>query len=943
MFLVLVGLSLVGVVSLLRGNNQDSQVVQQDAAPVQVVEVAADVRETPMAGGPSEAEERLALSMSPSASESPSFAIEDALVKGQEPVTEQRPDTEVGSALAVANSSGRPDMAIPNPEPLPSIPEVVEPTPTPTEFTQPSSFDLPAHLASVESETWVHYQWEDGNDYKYELRIDSNVNGTPFMTMGSCDIKVEKRNLKVDANLPARSGTGSAFVVNPNGILLTCAHVVEDASEIVVEFDGRKYPAEVIDVNSAEDLAVLQINARNLPFLTLGDSEAAELGQDVRVLGYPLTRSLGTQIKVTTGTIAGVVMEGGRKRFQVDAAINPGNSGGPLVNSRGDVVGVTSAKLAGVEISRVGFCVPALAGREMLQRHGIPFAIESGPRELDGPALARLVSPAVALVHVKSGETRLSGTGVSISGSTITMNSRAPLARPQASIMTGRSLVTDNGKILQPPSGGSLPFMLGSLGRYPFLELPKTRREAWSVTNEVVLVEEEVSRGYEADAILRDLLGQNRAIVDIKAAVEQWDYRVLKEDDERIVIEAIYHFHTLDDPTNPNATCQTKGEAEYDKQRGILASYNCTGVSEMNSNSGRIRIPIKMSLQALTSAQAAEKLAAAEARRKESAERAARSLADRTGAKVMTGAASTVKAKVVAQTETLGWGVKSLAISPDGRMFIAGKSDNQLTVFDTATGEILATVPKVSQTHQQILTVEIAPSGTQGLAGTYSGEIVLFSLAKNGLLRKTGTFNRHTGQILSCDWSADGKLVLTGDSTKRVICWDPETLDEKFSVTGFKANVIATAFDPATNTGLACDQKGVLIRFDLDSGKVTDERSLGIGFCQSASFLDDASAVVFADGYDLKSFKTSDGRQTILKGKEMTWASTGIPNQNLSVSGGRGKVQFWDRVNGGWAGEVTFPGQIQSVQSLAVSPDGKTIIAAMQGAQLRAYVIRMEE
>src|SRR5262249_46239517 len=142
--------------------------------------------------------------------------------------------------------------------------------------------------------------------------------------------------------------TGTGFVVTADGYLVTCAHVVAGATKIEVALGGRTYAAKAIASDADNDLAVLKGEAGGLPALPLAASDAAEVGQEVRALGFPLSDVLGNDLKATRGTISGISKADGRKRLQIDAPINPGNSGGPLVTEGGEVIGVNSAKLAGV-------------------------------------------------------------------------------------------------------------------------------------------------------------------------------------------------------------------------------------------------------------------------------------------------------------------------------------------------------------------------------------------------------------------------------------------------------------------------------------------------------------------------------------------------------------------------------------------------------------------
>ena len=199
-------------------------------------------------------------------------------------------------------------------------------------------------------------------------------------------------------NGPSSAGTG--FVVNQDGYLLTCEHVVRDADKIKVTLGAKTWEAAVISVDKIHDLALIQIPAKGLNTLPLSNSNAIEVGQEARAFGYPLSFELGEDIKVTRGTVAGVSMRDAQKIIQIDAAVNAGNSGGPLVNEKGEVIGVVNAKMVDVKITNVGFSVPINYAKPLLLAEGIKFTEEGTKEKLDGPALVKNVSPSVALITV---------------------------------------------------------------------------------------------------------------------------------------------------------------------------------------------------------------------------------------------------------------------------------------------------------------------------------------------------------------------------------------------------------------------------------------------------------------------------------------------------------------------------------------------------------------
>lgn len=165
-----------------------------------------------------------------------------------------------------------------------------------------------------------------------------------------------------------QTGLGSGVIVSPDGYILTNNHVVSRADELQVELsDGRTFEAEVIGTDSKSDVAVLKIDAGNLVAARLGDSSAMQVGDWVIAIGSPF----GLDQTVTAGIISATnrqaeIISGGYEDFlQTDAAINPGNSGGPLINLRGEVIGINTAinSRTGTNAG-VGFAIPSnMAGR----------------------------------------------------------------------------------------------------------------------------------------------------------------------------------------------------------------------------------------------------------------------------------------------------------------------------------------------------------------------------------------------------------------------------------------------------------------------------------------------------------------------------------------------------------------------------------------------------
>jgi len=160
-----------------------------------------------------------------------------------------------------------------------------------------------------------------------------------------------------------QQGQGSGFIIDKQGHILTNNHVIDNAQRVEVTLsDQHKYKAEVVGVDKGHDLALLLINAPNLTPATLSDSTGLTVGQKVYAIGNPfglngtMTRGIISSIRSINGAEGAPI----DNAIQTDAAINPGNSGGPLLNSRGEVIGITTmiASNGADQNSGVGFAIP---------------------------------------------------------------------------------------------------------------------------------------------------------------------------------------------------------------------------------------------------------------------------------------------------------------------------------------------------------------------------------------------------------------------------------------------------------------------------------------------------------------------------------------------------------------------------------------------------------
>jgi hypothetical protein len=151
------------------------------------------------------------------------------------------------------------------------------------------------------------------------------------------------------------TGTGTGFFVSSGGLIVTCAHVVEDSAKITVKINNNEYQAEILKKDSNSDIAVIKIDYRNTHHFKLADFNRVNLGDAIWVLGFPLSEILGSDIRLTDGVVSAKSgLNSDRIYFQHSAPIQPGNSGGPIVNTKFEVIGVAAAKLNDIVMLNLG-------------------------------------------------------------------------------------------------------------------------------------------------------------------------------------------------------------------------------------------------------------------------------------------------------------------------------------------------------------------------------------------------------------------------------------------------------------------------------------------------------------------------------------------------------------------------------------------------------------
>lgn len=176
-------------------------------------------------------------------------------------------------------------------------------------------------------------------------------------------------------------GIGSGFIINEDGYILTNYHVISGANEINVTLSNDQVvTAQVVNYDENQDIAMLKIMDENVEIpatVELGDSDALQAGEEVIAIGTPLSTELSSTVTkgIISSTSRNVQVESGvtMNLLQTDAAINGGNSGGPLVNTKGEVIGINSSKISGEAVEGIGFAIPINTVKERIEALSKPI------------------------------------------------------------------------------------------------------------------------------------------------------------------------------------------------------------------------------------------------------------------------------------------------------------------------------------------------------------------------------------------------------------------------------------------------------------------------------------------------------------------------------------------------------------------------------------------
>lgn len=197
-------------------------------------------------------------------------------------------------------------------------------------------------------------------DYFNKQRgIEVQLNQPVSKQNGSAKTYIQNA-IKAVYTIETKNGFGSAVSVSPDGYLITNYHViynVEESELLVTNNIGEEFKPQIIKTNPDFDLALLKLTTDHVNFLKISDRNAVEIGEDVFAIGTPMHSDLSQS--VSSGIISGLRSLPYLKVIQTDVSINPGNSGGALMDSRGELIGITTFKISEQSAEGIGFCIPS--------------------------------------------------------------------------------------------------------------------------------------------------------------------------------------------------------------------------------------------------------------------------------------------------------------------------------------------------------------------------------------------------------------------------------------------------------------------------------------------------------------------------------------------------------------------------------------------------------
>lgn len=489
-------------------------------------------------------------------------------------------------------------------------------------------------MMNVREQDYLQYDWQRlaGYDCHFQMTVQADniidhIRGTNQFTPTQMDPSAVLRSAGEQAE---QAGSGTGFLVHPDGVIVTCAHVVEGAIEMeIVLDDGRRFKAEAIALDRRNDLALLKISAKGLPTIPLANSDDVPLAEEIRAVGFPLSDVLGESIKVTRGEVSGKIERKGQQLLQIDASVNPGNSGGPVVDGRGNVVGITHAMMTREDISDIGLAIPSKFAVDLLKKKGVPSYGELGKSSMSGPEVMKKVQPATVFIKVKTGP---GGVGSSkplvlrFQGGmgSITTNVGQTADPSITARETGNLIIDDFGQITHNAGEHRLPIMMGQLGGVGIEPFPIDGSRKWDSIqfNIITLNTTTLLPGGSSGGLIHTPYGprfgprlalppQQVNVARHVPVIELVQYEIVSETSEVARIKKTYNLTSIHEDGEPTLfDMEGSGTLVFSKRDKVPQSMDFSATMSINNGTTLKKFPVTLKYEFKPTGQARPTLAA---------------------------------------------------------------------------------------------------------------------------------------------------------------------------------------------------------------------------------------------------------------------------------------------------------------------------------------------
>ena len=803
--------------------------------------------------------------------------------------------------------------------------------------------------------------------HQYKFTIQSNLAGNKEKTTGACNLTVKSIGVGEDSSMlpDERMGSGSGFVVGSNGVIVTSAHVVNGATRIDVVLGDETYPATVLASDSQLDVAALKIPSGTLPTLPIANSDQLQLGQPLRVIGFPLSEVLGTGIKVAQGAVSGVFVKDGQRLIQTDAAINPGNSGGPVFNTRGEVVGIASAKLSGISVSQIGFCIPSSALTAWLRSQGIEVATSSGGPEMETPAMIQKVTPAVAFIKVLIAPEKQTQLVFQYhSNKEVHYNDAQSRARLHGNSAddNGSLTLTEFGQSLNVTEGAFAPIIMTRLPMLPFIELSKSGQSDWSNQREITITRRVRADDHPAPSRSNNPFGfpfsneefipgrshltldyprrrfrtpseqQKSHDTSIQNALETDTFHIKSNTAQELAVERDYELK-MTEGSDPEIHLTGTGLWTFDHVSGMPISSQLKGTFKVSIEGTTFSFPFTQTVDRLSQEELdAQKAAQAVAMKRHKELMAAQEKRKLTAGKPIPPEPDS-DAKLLIESKSGNY--STLSVSPQGKSCAVTDSESNLYIYDLATGKEIDSKSVENHFHRPQAST-YSPNGKFLLIAEYVGGIHCWAVDDAGALHPVSNFGVASGKFGDATSVndniavlSDNKTVVTSGFAQGVTVWNLENRMKKFAIPrNLSGHILEIGSSADGKSGILVHRDGNVVQFSITDGQAVNE-SLSLfknRFCKGAAFSSDGKTLFVLEREALNSYaldRTQSPRKVNLEDSlvDLTYCSS----SNEIIVLGDNAVHIIDGKSMTQTQRLRIGQKANSMAKVAASPDGRFI------------------